>query len=68
MPGHSPLFARLPQYFPDAEVLQVVFEADPETVAELVPEDLEVPVPAEAMITFFKFPFSTLGPYNEVCR
>jgi Acetoacetate decarboxylase len=65
MPGHSPLFAKLPQYFPDAEVLQVVFEADPEAVAELVPEDLEVPVPAEAMITFFRFPFSTLGPYNE---
>jgi acetoacetate decarboxylase len=65
MPGNTPLFAKLPQYFPDSEVLQVVFEADPNGIAELVPEDLEVPVPAEAMITFFKFPFSTLGPYNE---
>ncbi len=66
MPGNTPpLFAKLPQYFPDAEVLQVFFETDPEGAAEVVPEDLEVPVPTEAVITFFKFPFSTLGPYNE---
>nr|WP_252901225.1 acetoacetate decarboxylase family protein [Vulcanisaeta sp. JCM 14467] len=60
MPGNTPLFAGLPQYFPDAEVLQVFFETDPEGAAEVVPEDLEVPVPTEAIITFFKFPFSTL--------
>ncbi|WP_069806823.1 acetoacetate decarboxylase family protein [Vulcanisaeta thermophila] len=65
MPGNTPLFAKLPQYFPDAEVLQVFFEADPDGAAEIVPSDLEIPVPTEAIITFFKFPFSTLGPYNE---
>jgi acetoacetate decarboxylase len=65
MPGHTPLYSRLPQYFPDSEVLQVVYETDPEAIADIVPEDLEVPEPAEAMVTFFKFPFSTLGPYNE---
>ncbi|WP_243665946.1 hypothetical protein [Vulcanisaeta sp. JCM 16159] len=53
MPGNTPLFAKLPQYFPDAEVLQVFFEADPEGAAEVVPEDLEAPVPTEAVITFF---------------
>jgi acetoacetate decarboxylase len=65
MPGHTPLYAKLPMYFPDSEVLQVVYETEPEAIAEIVPEDLEVPDPAEAMVTFFKFPFSTLGPYHE---
>lgn len=41
------------------------FEADPDGASEVIPEDLELPVPTEAIITFFKFPFSTLGPYNE---
>jgi acetoacetate decarboxylase len=65
MPVNTPLFAKLPQYFPNAEVLQIRYETFEEAVQEILPTGLEVSSPAVAMLTVFKFPFSTLGSYNE---
>lgn len=66
MPADAPLFAPLPHHFIDAEVLQVTFETPLEEVLRVLPPALEAEAPAVAIVTVFRFPFGTLGSYNEV--
>lgn len=66
MPVDSPTYSKLPHYFPNAEVLQIMYETDEQAVANVLPEGLEVASPAVAVLTVFNFPFGTLGSYNEV--
>ncbi|MCZ7573301.1 MAG: acetoacetate decarboxylase family protein [Ardenticatenaceae bacterium] len=65
MPVDSPLFSKLPHYFINAEILQITYETDEEAVLDLLPEGVEVATPATAVLTVFRFPFGTLGSYNE---
>ena len=65
MPADAPLYAPLPHYLPDADVLQITYECSAEGALALLPSDLELSDPPTAVLTIFRFPFGTLGAYNE---
>ncbi len=66
MPSDAPLYGKPPFYYTDLERLAFSYETDEEAVLDILPEGLEVPTPATATLLFFRYPFSTLGPYLEV--
>ena len=65
MPVDAPLFARPPIYYKYAETISVVYETDKEAALDLLPEGLILLEPATAVLIFAKYPFSTLGAYEE---
>ena len=65
MPADAPLYAPLPHYLPDADMLQITYECSAEGALALLPSDLELSDPPTAVLTIFRFPFGTLGAYNE---
>jgi len=65
MPVDAPLFARPPIHYKNAETIAVTYETDPEAALEMLPEGLSLPTPAAAALLFIRYPFSTLGPYEE---
>lgn len=65
MPVDAPYYQRPPFYWRDARALTVVYETDAEAAAELLPEGLELPLPAQAALMVVDYPWSTVGPYHE---
>ena len=65
MPVDAPLFCKPPIYYKNVESMSFVYETDEEAAADILPEGLELTSPATASILFIKYPFSTLGPYEE---
>jgi acetoacetate decarboxylase len=65
MPVDAPLFAKPPIYYRYAETVSVTYETDAEAVLDLLPEGLTLLEPATAVLIFAKYPFSTLGAYEE---
>ncbi len=65
MPGDAPLYARPPIHYRFAEAITISYETDPDEAAKLLPEGLILPEPATAALIFVKYPFSTLGQYEE---
>lgn len=65
MPVDAPLFAKPPIYYKYAETISVTYETDKEAALDLLPEGLILLEPATAVLIFAKYPFSTLGPYEE---
>lgn len=56
-----------PWYFTNGHTLCVTYEAEPESIAELLPDPLEPDLERLNMVTLSVhfFPFSVLGPYHE---
>lgn len=65
MPVDAPYYQAAPFYFRDAQAMTIAYETDAESAAALLPEGLELPLPAMARLMFVRYPFSTFGPYNE---
>jgi len=65
MPVDAPLFAKPPIHYKNVETIKITYETDPDAALDLLPEGLELPEPAMAALLFFRYPFSTLGPYDE---
>jgi acetoacetate decarboxylase len=65
MPVDAPLFARPPIYYRDVEAISLTYETEEEAAADILPEGLELTTPATATVIIVRYPFSTLGPYEE---
>lgn len=65
MPADSPAYQRPPFYYKGARSIAVAFETDPEAVLEALPAALALSEPATAVLSFYEYPWTTFGPYNE---
>jgi acetoacetate decarboxylase len=65
MPVDAPLYANPPIYYKRAEAVGILYETDAEAALDLLPEGLNLPQLVTAALLFLKYPFSTLGPYEE---
>jgi acetoacetate decarboxylase len=66
MPGDAPLYSKPPIYYKDVEAVSFTYETDEEAVLDILPEGLEISSSPTASLIFIRYPFSTLGPYEEV--
>lgn len=66
MPVDAPLYPRLPVHYRDTELLTIVYETDPQTVLDLIPEGLELPPPATATAMALGNRWTTIGPSTEM--
>jgi len=65
MPADAPAYQRPPFYYRGARAVAVAFETDAEPALDVVPAPLELSEPAIAVLSFYEYPWSTFGPYNE---
>lgn len=65
MPVDAPLYHKPPFYFRDVQAISIQYETDEAALAALLPDVLELPDNPTATLMFVKYPFSTLGPYEE---
>jgi len=65
MPVDAPIYQRPPFFFRDARSLAVLYETDEQAALDLLPEGLDLPLPASAHLMVLHYPFSTFGPYYE---
>ena len=65
MPVDAPLFARPPIHYKNVQTIGITYETNPDAALDLLPEGLELPEPVTAALLFIRYPFSTLGPYDE---
>jgi len=65
MPVEATPYPAPPIYFRDAQAINIAFETDPEAALEALPIPLTLPEPATAVLSFLKYPWTTLGPYLE---
>lgn len=66
MPASNPPIDRPPYYFRNIESMSFVYETPTDAAAALLPEGLMLPEgTSNAIVTFNKFHFSTVGCYNE---
>jgi acetoacetate decarboxylase len=68
LPVDAPLYQRLPDYYKNVSMLLFDYVTDAEAAAALLPEQLVLSDPPEATLVFAEYPWSTLGPYNEVAQ
>jgi len=66
MPVDAPLFCKPPIYYKNAEAIAFAYETDEDSAADILPEGLELTSPPTASVLFLRYPFSTLGVYDEV--
>jgi acetoacetate decarboxylase len=66
MPADASAYQRPPFYYRDTRSISVAFETDPEAALEALPAPLSLSEPATALLSFFEYPWTTFGPYNEV--
>lgn len=65
MPVDAPLYHKPPFHFRDVHAISINYETDEEALLALLPDALELPETPTATLMFIKYPFSTLGPYEE---
>jgi acetoacetate decarboxylase len=65
MPVDAPYYQEPPFYYQDVRNFSVGYETDAEAVAELLPEGVEVALPAQIVTSVIWYPSSTFGPYHE---
>jgi len=65
MPADAPAFHKKPFYFKQARFLRFDYETDPDTAAQLIPEQLSLTDPAMAFLLINEYPWSTAGVYRE---
>ena len=66
MPVDAPLYHKPPIYYRNVQTIGVTYETDREAALDLLPEGLTLTEPATATLLFIRYPYSTLGPYEEV--
>ena len=65
MPVDAPLFTKPPIHYRDVEAISITYETDEGSALDILPGGLELTAPATATVIFLRYPFSTLGPYEE---
>lgn len=65
MPVDAPLYPNPPYPYKDVEAFTITYETDEDAALALLPEQLELTETATAVLMFVKYPFSSLGPYEE---
>jgi len=65
MPADAPAYQRPPFYYRGARSIAVAFETDAEAALEVLPSPLALSEPAIAALSFYQYPWSTFGPYDE---
>jgi acetoacetate decarboxylase len=65
MPVDAPYYQSPPFYYRDVQAMTIVYETDGEAAARMLPEGIELPIPAQASLLLIRYPSSTFGPYNE---
>jgi acetoacetate decarboxylase len=65
MPVDAPYYQSPPFYYRDCRAMTIVYETDAEAAANMLPEGVELPLPAQASLLIVEYPTSTFGPYNE---
>src|SRR5262245_40237987 len=68
LPVDAPLYQRLPDYYKGVSMLLFDYVTDAGAAAALLPAPLELTDPPTATLIFAEYPWSTLGPYNEVAQ
>jgi acetoacetate decarboxylase len=65
MPVHAPIFPEPPFYYRNLELLAFTYETDPEGALDVLPDCLELELPATATLAILDAPICTLGAYQE---
>jgi acetoacetate decarboxylase len=65
MPVHAPIYPEPPFYYRNLEMLAWVYETDEEAALDLLPDCLELRLPATATLAVLDAPICTLGSYQE---
>jgi acetoacetate decarboxylase len=65
LPAGAPLYAKPAIYYKNVEAIGITYETDTEAALDLLLEGLVLPEPAPASLLFIRYPWSTLGPYEE---
>ena len=65
MPADAPAYQSPPFYYRDTRSISVAYETDSDAALEALPAPLSLREPATAILSFFEYPWTTFGPYNE---
>ncbi len=65
MPADAAAYQRPPFYYRGTRSIAVAFETDAEAALDLLPAQLTISEPATAVLSFYDYPWTTFGPYNE---
>ena len=65
MPVDAPAYQRPPFYYRGVRQIAVAFETDTEAVLDALPAPLAINDPATVVLSFYEYPWTTFGPYNE---
>ena len=65
MPADAAAYQSPPFYYRGTRAISVAFETDLEAALEALPAPLEMSEPATAVLSFYEYPWTTFGPYNE---
>jgi len=65
MPADASAYQRPPFYYRNTRSITVAFETDLEAALEALPAPLALSEPATAILSFYEYPWTTFGPYNE---
>ena len=65
MPADAPAYQRPPFYYRGTRSIAVAFETDADAALEALPAQLAISEPATAVLSFYHYPWTTFGPYNE---
>ncbi len=65
MPADAAAYQRPPFYYRGTRSIAVAFETEAEAALDLLPAELAISEPATAVLSFYEYPWTTFGPYNE---
>ena len=65
MPADAPAYQRPPFFYRNTRSIAVAFETDLDAALEALPAPLSINGPATAVMSFYEYPWTTFGPYNE---
>jgi acetoacetate decarboxylase len=68
LPEDAPLYERLPIIYKNVSMMLFRYQTDLDAAAALVPAQCELADRPEVLVLFAEYPWSTLGPYNEVAQ
>ena len=65
MPADAAAYQSPPFYYRNTRSISVAFETDTEAALQALPAPLAIAEPATAVLSFYEYPSTTFGPYNE---
>ena len=65
MPADAAAYQSPPFYYRNTRSISVAFETDIEAALQALPAPLAIAEPATAVLSFYEYPWTTFGPYNE---